>query len=114
MKVLHQAIGKTRTGKTLVCASNHEDISHVYTYFIDHNYSTDDILDAHALFEYLSIRAKRKQDPLLDLYAEHSHGIYELLSEEEYQEAKSRAGIVTVFDLRHLGESLASVEFKDV
>ena len=44
---------------------------------------------------------------------EHSVAIRSLLSLEDYEAAKLRAGVVTVFDLRKLGESLASFEFTD-
>ena len=55
LDVLHLVVGKTRTDKSIICATNFEGI----------------------------------------------------------EAAKLRAGVVTVFDLRKLGESLASFEFKD-
>ena len=55
LDMLHQVVGKTRTDKSIICATNFEGI----------------------------------------------------------EAAKLRAGVVTVFDLRKLGESLASFEFTD-
>ena len=61
----------------------------------------------------LSIRSVRKKCDFSGLYKEHSVAIRNLLSLEDYEAAKLRAGVVTVFDLRKLGESLASFEFTD-
>ena len=114
LDILYQIVGKTRTGKLIVCALKFENIDFVAKYFARFNFSNDDLLDAYALFEYLSIREKRKNDSLMRFYSEHSSEIHKIFSPEEYAEAKLKAGIVTAFDLRRLGETLANIEFKDL
>jgi hypothetical protein len=113
LNVLHLVVGKTRTGKSIICATNLEEINAIRIHFGPHLFSADDIFDAFALFSYLLIRSTRKKCDFSGLYKEHSVEIRRLLSLEEYEAAKLRAGVVTVFDLRKLGESLASFEFKD-
>lgn len=52
LDVLHQVVGKTRTGKLVVCALSHSHIPVVLKYIENIRYSADDLLDAHAIFEY--------------------------------------------------------------
>jgi hypothetical protein len=113
LNMLHQVVGKTRTEKSIICATNSEGIEAVRDHFASPFFSADDLFDAIALFGYLSIRSARKKMALVDLYEEHLVAIRNLLSQEDYEAAKLRAGVVTVFDLRKLGESLASFEFTD-
>ena len=113
LNVLHLVVGKTRTGKSIICATNLEEINAIRIHFGPDCFSADDLFDAFALFSYLSIRSARKKMAIVDLYKEHLVAIRNLLSQEDYEAAKLRAGVVTVFDLRKLGESLASFEFTD-
>lgn len=113
INILYQMVGKTRSGKNIVCVTNLDKIEVIQTYFVELTFSAEDLFDAFAVFEYLSLRAKRKEDPLADLYEEHSIEIHNLLPYDEYELAKLRAGVLTVFDLRKLGESLVGIEFKD-
>ncbi len=112
LEFLHQIVGKTRTDKIIICALNLEELTLISRYYSDHGYSADELLDALAVFEYLLMRAMRKEDPFLDLYAAHSRTMFELLVIGGYEDAKSRAGIITVFDLNQLGHSLVRFEFK--
>lgn len=114
LDILHQIVGETRTGKVVVYASDPDHIVLVFEHFDSLDYSADDLLDAHALFEYLSIYATRKNDPLAELYAQHAAEVFRLVPGEIYEGAKSRAGVLTVFDLRNLGQKLAAVEFRDL
>jgi hypothetical protein len=113
LNVLHLVVGKTRTDKSIICATNLEEIKATRIHFGPHFFSADDLFDAFALFSYLLIRSARKKCDFAGLYEEHSVEIRNLMSLEDYEAAKLRAGVVTVFDLRKLGESLASFEFKD-
>ena len=113
LNVLHLVVGKTRTDKSIICATNLEEINAIRIHFGPDCFSADDLFDAFALFSNLSIRSARKKMAIVDLYKEHLVAIRNLLSLEDYEAAKLRAGVVTVFDLRKLGESLASFEFKD-
>ena len=113
LNALHQVVGKTRTGKSIISATNLEEIKATRIHFGPDCFSVDDLFDAFALFSYLLIRSARKKCDSAGLYEEHSFEIRSLISLEDYEAAKLRAGVVTVFDLRKLGESLASFEFKD-
>ena len=114
LNVLHLVVGKTRTEKSIICATNLEEINAIRIHFGPHFFSADDLFDAFALFSYLLIRsARKKKCDFAGLYMEHSVAIRNLMSLADYEAAKLRAGVVTVFDLRKLGESLASFEFKD-
>ena len=113
LDMLHLVVGKTRTEKSIICATNFEGLEAARDHFDSPCFSADDLFDAFAVFSYLSIRSARKKMAIVNLYEEHSWEIRNLLSQEDYEAAKLRAGVVTVFDLRKLGESLASFEFKD-
>jgi hypothetical protein len=113
LDMLHLVVGKTRTEKSIICATNFEGLKAARDHFDSPCFSADDLFDAFALFSYLSIRSARKKMAIVNLYEEHSFEIRLLMSLEEYETAKLRAGVVTVFDLRKLGESLASFEFTD-
>ena len=113
LNVLHLVVGKTRTDKSIICASNFEGIEAARKHFDSPCFSADDLFDAFALFSYLLIRSARRKCDFAGLYEEHSFEIRLLMSLEEYEAAKLRAGVVTVFDLRKLAESLASFEFTD-
>lgn len=110
---LHQIIGKTRTDKILICAISAENAIVIPRYFQDQCFSVEELLDAFAVFEYLSIRAERKNDPSKEVYSKHSLEIWILLSTKDYEGAKSQAGVVTLFDLIRLGRNLVNIEFKD-
>jgi hypothetical protein len=113
LNILPLVVGKTRTAKSIICATNFEGLEAARDHFDSPCFSADDLFDAFAVFSYLLIRSVRKKCDFSDLYQEHSFTIRSLLSLEEYETAKLRVGVVTVFDLRKLGESLASFEFKD-
>ena len=113
LDMLHLVVGKTRADKSIICATNLEGIGAARDHFDSPCFSADDLFDAFALFSYLLIRSARKKCDFAGLYQEHSFAIRSLLSLEDYEAAKFRAGVVTVFDLRKLGESLASFEFTD-
>lgn len=114
LDILHQKVGTTRTGKPVFCALDHKKARTAAAYSkVALCFSADDILDAHALFEYLSIRSEKRKDPFKGLYIEHSSEIIKLLSLGDCTEAKLRAGIVTVFDLCNLGKKLVGIEFND-
>lgn len=112
LSLLHRTVGKTRSEKVVVCALELEGVKSVSAYLKAWHFSVDDLLDARAIFEYLSIRSEKKKDTFTELYSEHSSEIRHLLSHEAYEEAKVRANILTVVDLRNLGETLVNVEFK--
>ena len=113
LNILHQIVGATRTGKTIVCANEFENTAVICAHFEETLFSMDDLLDALAVYEYLSIRAKRNDDVFAEIYEQHSRGIGRLLTSENFDIAKSKAGIATAFDFRNLGQSLVSIEFKD-
>ena len=113
LDMLHLVVGKTRTDKSIICATNFEGIEAARDHFDSPCFSADDLFDSFALFSYLLIRSVRKKCDFSALYKEHSVAIRNLLSLEDYEAAKLRAGVVTVFDLRKLGKSLASFEFTD-
>ena len=113
LDMLHLVVGKTRTEKSVICATNFEGLEAARDHFDSPCFSADDLFDAFAVFSHLLIRSAQKKCDSAGLYEEHSFEIRGLLSLEDYEAAKFRAGVVTVFDLRKLGESLASFEFKD-
>lgn len=113
LNILHQEVGTTRTGKTIICATRIENAAVVCGHFKKILFSSDDLLDVLAVFEYLSIRAKRNNDLFAEIYEQHSLGIGGLINLEGHSDAKLKAGVITVFDLRHLGQSLVRIEFKD-
>jgi hypothetical protein len=112
LNMLHQIVGTTRSGKSIICANEFEKIEIICAYF-EVILSKDDLLDALAVFEYLSIRAKRHEDVTAEIYEQHSRGIGRLLTSEDFDIAKSKAGIATAFDFRNLGQRLVRIEFKD-
>lgn len=113
LKILHQIVGKTNSGKIVFCALDSKNVQYISEYMSVSSFSLEDLLDSYALFEYLSIRAQRRVDSFAEIYSEHSSEIRKMLSPEDFEKAKFKAGVVTVFDLRILGEILASIEFKD-
>ena len=60
LNVLHLVVGKTRTGKSIICATNLEEINAIRIHFGPQFFSADDLFDAFALFSYLLIRSARK------------------------------------------------------
>ncbi|MGE0171955.1 MAG: hypothetical protein AB7T49_04185 [Oligoflexales bacterium] len=71
------------------------------------------MLDAYALFNHLALRAKRK-DNSVAIYQEHANGMFGAFPEGDFESAKARARVVTVFDLQGLAVSVANVEFKEL
>ncbi len=90
LDVLHQTVGKTRTGKIVFCASDPNHIPLILDYFSEASYSADDLLDAHAIFEYLSVYALRRNDSFADLYAQHSEEIFKSTSSVDYESSRCR------------------------
>ncbi len=74
-------------------------------------FSVDDFFDGHAIFEYLSIRALRRDDFFLSVYSDHALAFGAQISSNDYESARLNDSIVTVFDLCQLGQSLVRVEF---
>lgn len=114
IEVPHFVVGKTRSEKIVRCATEELRAFLIPNHFKRCSFTDDDFLDAYAIFEYLSIRSKRKNDLNAPLYEEHSFEIRKAITGEIFEVVKLRAGIVTVFDLCCLGQSLASIEFKDL
>ena len=111
--IVHLAVGETRTGKTIICATEFENAAVICRHLTKILFSIDDLLDALAVFEYLSVRAVKKGDLFADIYENHLFEIGRLIPQEDFDAAKFRAGIITAFDLRNLGQSLVRIEFKD-
>ncbi len=113
LNILHQVVGRTRAGKTIFCAIESSDASIVCAYFADQGFSPDDLFDALAVFEYLSIRAKLNDDSFMDTYEAHFIETRKALRTASYEVAKSKLGIVTSVGLRNHGQRLVTIEFKD-
>ena len=84
LNVLHLVVGKTRTGKLIICATNFEGLEAARDHFDTPCFSADDLFDAFALFSYLLIRSARRKCDFAGLYEEHSFEIRLLMSLEEY------------------------------
>jgi len=110
-KIPYEVIGETRSGKNILCALAADDavtVSRAST----RDFSLDDFLDALAAFDYLRLRAKRLGIGDKHLRRHWKH-IDDLLTPGLLDQAKSRAGITTVFDLLRLGKSRLHVKFHD-
>lgn len=75
-------------------------------------FSSDDLLDAYALYEYLALRAIRK-NTASDVFIFHADKIMNMMMVEDFLAAKLRAQIESAFGLRDLGRSRAKEEFSD-
>jgi hypothetical protein len=62
LDMLHLVVGKTRTKKSIICATNSEGIEAARDHFNSPCFSADDLFDAFAVFSYLSIRSARKKN----------------------------------------------------
>ena len=60
LDMLHLVVGKTRTEKSIICATNFEGLEAARDHFDSPCFSADDLFDAFALFSYLLIRSARK------------------------------------------------------
>ncbi len=112
LKILHQIVGKTRSNKIVYCAIEPQKTRTISEYFESSSFSKNDLFDAYAIFEYLSIRSLRRRDPMTTVYIEHSAEVRKLLSNIDFENEKLESKIFTVFDLRNFGEQLTNVEFK--
>jgi hypothetical protein len=110
LNIIYIRVGTTRSGKMIPYASSVDDIGNILLYFKDSNFSSDDLLDAFALFNYLALRGIRRADNVVIFgrYAETIQGVFD---PRELSQAKDRANIGSAFDLRDLGKSLATIEF---
>src|SRR5437867_4385760 len=111
--VKYETVGETRTDKAILCALSFEEIDDILNHFKVESFSIDDLFDVYALFEFLSLRGKRKKTSY-QLYSDHAYRVFHTLTAKDLKEAKLRAGVITVFDLRDLGQSRARLEFKDL
>jgi hypothetical protein len=103
--------GTTRSGKMIPYATAAEELGAIAQYFKDCCFSSDDLLDAVAVFDYLSVRGIRRNDTAI--FDRHADGIRNIFSSQELSDARDRANVKSAFDLRDLGKSLAAVEFAD-
>lgn len=105
-------VGSTRSGKIILYSSSINDLSSIIKCFEETCFSSDDLLDAFAVFDYLALRGMRRGDEVV-IYERHAETIQNILDSRELIEARKRAKIRSAFDLRDLGKSLAAVEFAD-
>lgn len=104
-------VGTTRSGKVIPYVSSVNGIKDVLQYFKRTEFSSDDLLDAFSVFNYLAVREIRRfDDAIFYLYVEEIGGAF---APEELSGAKERANINSAFELRDLGKSLIAVEFND-
>lgn len=110
--IIYERVGITRSGKMIPYVSDRKDISSVVKYLRDEIFSSDDLLDAFALYEFLALRAIRRVDTNA-IFEDHSNEVILVISAEDLAEAKVRANAFSAFQLRDLGKSLAAIEFID-
>jgi hypothetical protein len=113
LNILYFRAGTTRSGKFISCASKEEDVDSIMHFFQTSVFSDDDLLDVFALFEYLALRAKRRNSSHL-IFRDHSERVLRYLPAENFLAAKLRAKITSAFELRDLGQSRANKEFADL
>lgn len=105
-------VGVTRSGKLIPYSPSIVDLGAIVKSFRERLFSSDDLLDAFAVFDYLAVRAIRRGEDTA-VFDEYADNIRNLFDPTELDEAKNRADIRSAFDLRKLGESLVAVEFSD-
>ncbi|MCX6117759.1 MAG: hypothetical protein NT027_09470 [Proteobacteria bacterium] len=101
-----------RSGKVIPYIQSINDLRNVTKYFQVSSFSTDDYLDAFAVFNFLAFRALRRLDEEA-IFEEHGELVLNHLTPGELNDAKIRANIKSAFDLRDLGKSLVAIEFMD-
>ncbi|MCX6117446.1 MAG: hypothetical protein NT027_07890 [Proteobacteria bacterium] len=109
LETVYIRVGTTRSGK-IIPYSSCEDTLGIITHFLKSTFTSDDMLDALALFNFLALRCVRRAEinEIFDRYAETIQNFIEPL---ELERVKVRANISSAFDLRDLGKSLAAIEF---
>lgn len=110
--VIYVRVGTTRSGKMIPYTSSINDLGSIIKYFKESHFSSDDLLDAFALFDYLALRGVRRGDEM-SIFDRLADKIQNVLDPQEIKDAKERANIKSAFDLRDLGKSPAAVEFAD-
>jgi hypothetical protein len=112
LDIIYQRVGNTRSGKVIPYLSLRKDIAKLVGYLRDKNFSNDDLLDAFALYNFLGLRAVRRVDKDA-AFEDHANEVLSIISSEELAEVKMRANILSAFQLRDLGKSLAAIEYID-
>ncbi len=112
LDIICERVGITRSGKAIFFVPDSKDIEKLVDHFMNENFSSDDLLDILALYEFLALRAIRRLD-VDAVFEEHANEILSMMSTEDLEEAKVRANIFSAFQLRDLGKSLAAIEFMD-
>jgi hypothetical protein len=98
------------TGNTY--SSSNADLESIIKYMEESYFSSDDLLDAFALFDYLALRGMRRGEEMA-IFDRLADKIQNVLDPQEIKSAKERANIKSAFELRDLGKSLAAIEFAD-
>ena len=112
LNIIHTRVGTTRSGKIIPYTQSVKDLGTIIQYFEDALFTSDDLYDAFAVFNYLALRAIRRGDETAIFYS-HALRIQGALDPQELNDARTRAKVGSAFDLRDLGKSLAAVEFTD-
>ena len=112
LDIVYARVGTTRSGKIIPYTSSANSIADIMLYFRSSDCSSDDLLDAFAVFNYLAVRGIRRGDES-EIYEHYANQIGALISPTKLREAKNRANVLSAFDFRDLGKSLTSVEFAD-
>ncbi len=112
LDIVYSRIAKTRSGKVIPYIQSINDLRNVTKYFQESSFSTDDYLDAFAVFNFLAFRALRRLDKEA-IYEQHGVLVLNFINPVDLNVAKIRANIRSAFDPRDLGKSLIAVEFMD-
>ena len=112
LNIVYSRIAKTRSGKVIPYTQSINDLRYVTKYIQELSFSTDDYLDAFAVFNFLAFRALRRSDNEA-IFGQHGVLVLNFINPMDFNDAKIRANIRSAFDLRDLGKSLVAVEFMD-
>ncbi len=109
---IYQRVGTTRSGKMIISVEQINHISQVINHIASGDFSTDDLLDVIAVFEYLAVRSMRRKTDY-EIYSRLAEVAWRLIDKEELAQAKIRAGVDSAFKLRDLGRLRTELEFRD-
>ncbi len=114
-EVVVNKFGKTRLGKDIVLLVEDDSASELTLYY---DFTIDDHFDAYAVFEYLALREKRRSgedslwfDRFLQQVRYHSRILNKIGA---MRGCALRAKAIGAFKLRDHGQSLATVEYRDL
>lgn len=110
-------VGKTRSEKEIYCAVEREEAEWVLT--TKHpDFSSDDHFDVYCVFEFLSVRAKRKLGKFSKdyyLFAAHSRVTRILFfDDEQIGHLMVKNKLITSLDVCKFGSRLVTIEFADL